>query len=196
MTQYATIAQLQTRLEISGTLTATQTANMNLALTNASAVIDDQTHRHFEAATDTTRLHDAVADVEKGRTLWLNGDLALLTSVTNGDGSTIMPSAIVTAPTYLTPFFALTLKGSSGKSWMYTADPEGAIAVTGRWAYSVTPPDAIVQACLRLAEWFCRQPSNALDLDRAVIVGNTTIAPSAIPADVFVMLRPYMRVAP
>jgi hypothetical protein len=196
MTQYATIAQLQTRLEISGTLSATQTANMNLALTNASAIIDEQTHRHFEAATDSTRLHDALADVEKGRRLWLKGDLAVLTSITNGDGSSIALNAVMTEPSYELPFFAITLKGSSGKSWTYNNDPEGAIAVTGRWAYSVTAPDAIVQATLRLAEWFYRQPSNALDLDRAVIVGNTTIAPSAIPADVFVILRPYMRVVP
>src|SRR5207344_1124687 len=153
MTQYATLTQLQTRLEISGTLTATQTANMNLALTNASAVIDEQTHRHFEAATDTARLHDALADVEGGRRLWLKGDLAVLTSITNGDGSSIALSAVITEPAYELPFYAITLKGSSGKSWTYTTDPQGAIAVTGRWAYSVTPRDEIVQATLRLAEW-------------------------------------------
>jgi hypothetical protein len=55
----------------------------------------------------------------------------------------------------------------------------------------VTPPDDIVQATLRLSAYLYRQPANAMDLDRAVIVGNATIAPGAIPADVFMMLRPY-----
>jgi len=190
MTQYATIAQLQARLEISGTLSATQTSNMNLALTNASAVIDDQTHRHFEATTDSTRYHDAALDVVDGR-LWLQGDLAAVTSITNGDAQVIPLTSVKTDPLYATPYFGLTLKGNSGIGWSGDA-----IAVTGRWAYSITPPDPIVQAPLRLAEWLYRQPANALDLDRAVIVGNATIAPSAIPADVFVMLRPYMRVVP
>lgn len=195
MTQYATIAQLQTRLEISGTLSATQTANMNLALTNASAVIDEQTHRHFEAATDGIRYFDALRDVD-GRTLYLDADLCGITSVVNGDGATVAATNFVTEPRNQLPWFALTLKQNSSVMWTYTDTPEKAIIVSGKWAYSVTAPDAIVQATLRLAEWFYRQPSNALDLDRAVIVGNTTIAPSAIPADVFVILRPYMRIVP
>jgi hypothetical protein len=192
MTQYATIDQLQTRLGMPGTLAADITANMNLALTNASAIIDEQTHRHFEAMTDSTRLHDYATFVE-GRRLWLQGDLAQVTSVTNGDGQAIQLTSIKTDPLYNTPYFGLTLKTNSSQYW---SNGNADIAVTGRWAYSVTAPDAIVQATLRLAEWFYRQPSNALDLDRAVIVGNTTIAPSAIPADVFVILRPYMRVVP
>jgi hypothetical protein len=189
MTQYATIAQLQTHLAMPGTLPDDITANLNMALTNASAVIDDQTHRHFEATVDTTRYHDIADDVEGAR-LWLNGDLATLTGVVNGDGVMVALTDIKPEPAYTTPYFALTLKNNSGLAWNYS-EGEG-VAVTGRWAYSVTPPDPIVQATLRLASWFYRQPSNALDLDRAVIVGNTTIAPSAIPADVFVILRPYM----
>lgn len=192
MTQYATIDQLQTRLGISGALSVLDTANMNLALTNASAIIDEQTHRHFEAATDSTRLHDLTSCVVERR-LWLQGDLAQLTSITNGDGQPVPLPSIRFDPPYNTPYFALTLRTNSNLWWN---DDNADIAVTGRWAYSVTAPDAIVQATLRLAEWFYRQPSNALDLDRAVIIGNTTIAPSAIPADVFVILRPYMRVVP
>lgn len=193
MTDYATLAQLTNYLGITGTVGAADQLNLQMALTNASATIDDQTQRSFAAAVDSTRYHDALRDVE-GLRLWLNGDLAQVTSVTNGDGQPVLLTSFVTEPANMTPFFALTLKRNSGLWWTYNNSPEAAIAVTGRWAYSVAPPNTIVQATLRLASWYYRQPSNALDLDRAVIVGNTTIAPSMIPADVFVLLRPYSKV--
>jgi hypothetical protein len=187
MTQYATIAQLQDYLDISAP-DATATANLEMALTNACAVIDAHTHRTFAASTDTTRLHDGTRI--EGHRLWLDGDLAQLTSVTNGDGETIPLNAIRVEPVNCTPYFALNIFSGSGYSWGWDDTPE-AIMVEGRWAYSVTPPDDIVQATLRLSAYLYRQPANAMDLDRAVIVGNATIAPGAIPADVFMMLRPY-----
>jgi hypothetical protein len=190
--QYATIAQLQDYLDISGP-DAAATANLNMALTNACAVIDRHTHRTFAASADTTRLHDGTRI--EGHRLWLDGDLAQLTSVTNGDGEVIPLNALRFEPLNITPYFALSIKSGSGYGWTLTGqafgdDPE-AIEVTGRFAYSVTPPDDIVQATLRLSAYLYRQPANAMDLDRAVIVGNATIAPGAIPADVFMMLRPY-----
>jgi hypothetical protein len=187
MTQYATIAQLTDYLDISNP-DALATANLEMALTNACAVIDRHTCRTFAAETDTTRFHDG-ARIE-GHRLWLDGDLAQLTSVTNGDGEVIPLSAIRVEPVNATPYFGLTVKNGSGYSWYWGDDPAD-IMVEGRWAYSVTPPDDIVQATLRLAAYLYRQPANAMDLDRAVIVGNATIAPGAIPADVFMMLRPY-----
>jgi hypothetical protein len=195
MTMYATLPALQAYLDIGGTLDANTTALLNSALTNASATIDDMTHRTFVAALDSTRKHDALCDVE-GLRLWLRGDLAQLTSITNGDGATIPLTAIVTEPSYVAPYYALVFKRTGSYSWTYNDAPEEAISVTGRWAYSITPPDAIVQATLRLATWFYRQRDNALDLDRAVIVGNTTIAPSRIPADVITIIRPYLKRLP
>jgi hypothetical protein len=91
------------------------------------------------------------------------------------------------------PYFALTLKRNSGIYWTYSDDAEEAISVTGRWAYSVNPPDAIVQATLRLAAWFKRQPESNIDLETTIQVGGMVVSPTAIPADVAMILRPFLR---
>jgi hypothetical protein len=188
---YATLADLKRYLDIvvgnvidDDLLTA--------ALESASAIIDNETHRTFVAASDTTRYLDAIKDVD-GRRLWLGGDLAQLTSVTNGDGATIPLNAILYEPDEVgEPDYALILRGSSGLSWTYDQDSEGAIAIVGRWAWSVTPPPPIQQATKRLAAWLYRQRDNALDLDRTVIVGTSVLTPAAIPVDVMTIIRPYM----
>ena len=74
-------------------------------------------------------------------------------------------------------------------------DGDGEVVVTGRWAYSVTAPDDIRHATVRLAAYLYRQKDNAAgDLDRTVVVGGTTILPAVFPHDVERMLRPYRRV--
>jgi len=186
---YATLAELKRYIELPPSNTIDDDL-LTAALESATSIIDNETHRTFAAPADSTRGHDAIKDVE-GRRLWLRGDLAQLTSVTI-EGAAVSLPALVNEPGIPNePTYALTLKNSSGKSWAYGQDAEGAIAVTGRWAYSVTPPAAVAQATKRLAAWLYRQRDNALDLDRTMIVGNTVIAAAAIPADIVLMLRPY-----
>lgn len=195
MTAYAVIAELKRYVDIP-VANVIDDDLLTMALDNASAIIDTETHRTFAAAADTSRTHDAIKDVE-GRRLWLNGDLAQLTSVSNGNGATVPLSAIVYEPGIPgEPSYALTLKGSAGTSWTYSTDPEGAIAVVGRWAYSVAAPAPIKQATLRLAAWLYRQRDNALDLDRTVIVGTSVLTPAAIPVDVMSIIRPYLKRLP
>ena len=191
MTAYAQLADLKLTLKIAPSDTGDDTLLQN-ALDNASAIIDDFCNRTFAAEADATIYHDAVKNVD-GRTLWLNGELCQLTSVVNGDGTPIAPTAIVTQPSYLPPYFGLVLKLSSGLIWNWEEDTENAIAVAGRWAYSVTPPLAIVQATLRFSAWLYRQPANALDLDRTLIIGNTTLTPATIPSDLMAILAPYRK---
>jgi hypothetical protein len=190
MTQYATLVNFKAYLAIDA---SDEDTVLNLALTHATALIDTHTHRTFVAGADSTRRFDALLDVD-GLRLWLDLDLCQLTSVVNGDGVTVPPTAMLPEPAVGPPYYALTLKRSSGLSWTYDEDAEQAIVVTGRWAYSIAPPDTIVQATLRLAAWLYHQRDNALDLDRTVIVGNSVITPAAIPADVITYLRPYMRI--
>jgi hypothetical protein len=187
---YATLEQLKAYLDIAAANTDDDEL-LTMALDNASATIDVQTHRTYVSVADETHTFDAIRDVE-GLRLWLRGDLALLTAVTNGDGQVLPPDALVTEPAFA-PFYALTLKRNRGLAWTYAGDPEQAIGVLGRWAYSVAPPAPIVQATTRLAAWLYRQRENANDLDRAIIVGNATLTPSRIPADVLMLLRPYRR---
>ncbi|GIV82782.1 MAG: hypothetical protein KatS3mg051_2136 [Anaerolineae bacterium] len=188
---YATLAELKAYLGITGT---TDDMLLTDLLVRSQAIIDAATQRTFEATADSTRYLDAVEDVD-GRVLWLDrvGDLAQITSITNGDGSSVASSEYVTEPRNQAPYYAIQLKASSSVAWTYSDSPENAIAITGRWAYSVTPPDDIVHACIRLAAYLYRQKDNATDLDRPVIAGNVTLLPAQLPADIQSLLAPYRR---
>ena len=159
----------------------------------AQGIIDNTTGRTFEASADSTRYLDAVADVH-GNELWFGGDVCALTTVTNGNSVVVSSSEYTTMPRNHTPYYAIKLLPSASKTWTYTTDHEGAITVVGRWAYSLTAPDAIKQATTRLAAYLYRQKDNASDLDRTLIVGNATVLPAQIPSDVKMMLRPYVKV--
>jgi Phage gp6-like head-tail connector protein len=198
---YVTLADLKA---YAGITTAGDDALLTQMLAAAQAEIDSYCHQPFEALADTTRYFDPLRDTGQGggygyysygagRTLYLDYPLCAITSVTNGDGVVIAATNYVTEPRNMTPFFALSLKLTSSVLWTYTSSPENSVAIVGKWAYSVTADANIQQATKRLATWYYRGRDNALDLDRAVIVGNATIAPTRIPMDVMTLLESYKR---
>lgn len=178
--------------EYLGLTSDTDSALLGDLIARAQAAIDTHCGRTFEAVADSARTFDAVRDVQ-GRVLYLDRDLCSIQTVTNGDGVVVAANEYVTEPRNEGPFFAIRLLGSAGRAWAYTDDPEGAISVAGKWAYSATAPADIEQACVRLAAWYYRQRDNAGEADRAIVAGNATILPSRIPADVADMLKPYRR---
>lgn len=160
---------------------------------HAQAIINQQTNKVFEADEDTTRYFDAVADI-CGLTLTFDQLIASITSVVNGDGETIAAGSYVKEPRNTESCFAITLKGSSGIVWTYTDDPENAIAVTGKWAYSATAPHDIRHAHLRYSAWLYKQLDNYNpDTDRAAVSPDGVLRlPTSIPRDVLAILTPYM----
>lgn len=154
--------------------------------------------RRFEVTADSTRTFDAIRDVDQNlRRLWLDDDLCQITSITNGDGTTVASSEYVTQPRNETPYYAIRLKLDSSIVWTYDDSPEGAISIVGRWGYSTAAPADIAQAALRLAVWFYRQRSSSSnEIERPLLTSDgVTILPSAIPADVMAILRAYRRTA-
>lgn len=184
---YATIDDLR---EYLGLVESDHDALLGRLLDSAQAYIDAYTGRTFEASADSTRTLDAIKDVE-GRLLWLGGDLCAITTVTNGDAVVVATNEYTTEPRNYGPYYALKLLASSGKAWTYTTDPEDAISIAGKWAYSLTAPDDISQATIRLAGWLYRQRDNAGEGDRPVVAGNATILPSRLPADIEAMIGRY-----
>lgn len=165
-------------------------------LTDAIAFVEGPAGagRVFGATVDSTRTYDALSDVD-GRTLYVfDADLAAITTVVNGDGGTITASAYATEPRSDAPYYAITLKGSSGLSWTYEDDPEGAINITGKWGYSTAVPGDIQQAVRRLAAWLYRQKdSSASGGDNIRVTEVGVIIPSAVPKDVMTTLIEYRR---
>ena len=159
----------------------------------AQASSDLHTHRTFEASADTERTFDAVADVH-GAVLDLDKDLCAITSITNGDGTTVTAAQYVTEPRNGTPYNAIKIRSDADIVWTYTDYHEDAITIDGRWAYSTTAPDDIGFICQRYVAWLYRQRENRTgDDDRTIIAGNATLLPSTIPADIQAALRPYVR---
>lgn len=189
---YATAAQLKTYL---GITSSGDDSLLSDLIDRAQAIIEQYTRRTFEAAADSTRYFDAAEDVD-GATLLLDEDLCAITSIINGDGVAVASGEYVTEPRNETPYYAIRLLSSSNKAWEYTddGDPENAISITGRWAYSTTPPNDIVHATIRLAAFLYRQKESNADIDRPITTADGgMILPSAIPADVRALLDRYRK---
>lgn len=90
-------------------------------------------HRHFTPRIET-RYFDYLRDVE-GAYLWLDADLLEVTTLTNGDGTTIASTKYVFEPRNMTPYFGLKLLNSSGVYWAYNQDNENAVSIAGVWGY-------------------------------------------------------------
>lgn len=189
---YTTVSAIKTYLGIS---TGTDDGLLSNLLVSAQTIIDAYTRRTFAGTAQTTRYFDAYADVDK-RTLWLDEDLCIIGTVTNGDGASIGTADYTTEPRNNTPYNRIVLKGNSTAAWTYNETPENAIAVTGAWHYSTVAPADIEHAATRLVAWMYAQKDNHADQDRAFIVGNTTVLPTAMPTDVVVLLEPYKKKGP
>lgn len=180
----------------------TTTGNDDLLTTliaAAQAAIDRHTGRTFEASADSTKYFDAEYDTSESYTRldWTpyGLDLCAITSVVNGDGTTITSTKYVTEPRHYTPYFAIKLKVSSGLYFTYDSDDdnEDAIAITGKWAYSTTAPAEVAQACLRWAAYLYRQKDSGT-MDVVAVPGAGIIeVPQGIPKDVTMLLKPYRR---
>ena len=186
---YVDLITLKTYLGIS---VNTDDTLLTTCLTNAQKIIDVRCQRCFEASADSIKKFDAIRDVD-GATLRLGDDLCQITSVVNGDGSVISSANYVTEPAHSMPFWAIRIK-RSGSPWTYSNDPEDAIQVTGRWAYSIMAPYDIMQAMTRLAAFLYRQKDTAIDGDRPILTGDgNVLMPSRLPNDVAELLRIYVK---
>ena len=188
---YTTNTAVKTLLGITA---ATDDTLITTLIARAQAWIESYCDQVFEAAADSTRKFDAVADVD-GLTLHLDYPLAAITSITNGDAVVVGSTEYVTEPRNRTPYHRIRILGSTAKYWDITAagDSENAIVIVGKWAYSTTAPADIVQACERLAAYMYRQKdSQVFDVTADAETGQLII-PKGIPADVKQLLAPYRR---
>lgn len=121
--------------------------------------------------------------------LWLGQDIKSVTTLTNGDGSTVISSTgYWLEPRNSTAAYQY-IRLKTAESW--TFDTDGEISVDGHWGYSTTAPDDIVQACKRWAAYLYRQRSaQVYDVTADPELGIITV-PQGIPADVKLLLDPF-----
>jgi hypothetical protein len=158
--------------------------------------IDSHCNRVFEADADTDRPFSASHDVE-GLTLYLDADLAQIASITNGDGNTLPNGSYTYEPRSGGPIYAIHLKAGSGLVWTWDDDPDDAITVRGRWAYSIGPPDIVKQAARRLVHFAYKQKDTGTGGNDSGVTRTSpdgvVIFPTAMPKDVIAMLKPLRR---
>lgn len=205
---YATLEELKSELDL--TYENTDDNLLQRKLDEAQGIIEQVCHRRFEAGEDETRLIDWSEETVDGRTLYLPEDLCQITEVVNGDGETVPFTAFVTEPRLRTvgggvialpdspkswPWYALTLKASSTLAWTYDTDPEEAISVTGRWAFSVTAPAIIKGVTLALTDWLYHRKDNPQNWEESdVSPEGVLLLMSDLPADIQRRLMPFVRV--
>src|SRR3990172_2373908 len=138
---YTDAATLKTYLGASGSGDDTL---LTALIARAQQAIETFCGRKFEASIETRYF-----DVPKGegdywvdgvkrsgfnaRTLYLDGDLISITTLTNGDATTIASTEYKLLPLNLTPKYAIMLKQSSNVIWEDDSDgnTEGVISVAG-----------------------------------------------------------------
>jgi hypothetical protein len=91
--------------------------------------------------------------------------------------------------------YAITLKLNSDYVWTYDDTPEDAIAIVGRWGYSITAPADIAQAVLELAAYEYRRRSTSGSSDQQVVTASgSVIVPSSVPKNIMAVFTHYRRV--
>lgn len=128
----STLDQLRTRLGLASTDTADDTRLMN-ALQAAAAQIERETGRRFCPRQKAIQ-HNYTSSLE----LLLDDDLLELTSLTNGDGSSINLNDAIPAPDE-SPFSFIRLTGGSAFTW--NTSPLQAITVNGIWGWHDRPAE-------------------------------------------------------
>lgn len=178
---YVSLATLKEYLDISNTNDDTLLTNI---LTRAQAVFDAHFEHSFEAVTATRYYTDDALD---GFSLLLDAPLLSVTTLTNGDGSTIDSSKYRLYPRNSTPYFEIRLLSTSNTNW--TFDTDGEISVAGTWGYTSSAPDDVVHAVLRLAAYLYRQKdSQVFEATAAPELGIITV-PKGIPDDVMKIIK-------
>jgi len=168
--------------------------NMLLRMIRAAQThVEKKTGRAFLVPADSSQTLPIFQVL--GDTLHLDeyGELAAITEIVNGDGTIIPAGSYVTNPPNRTPYYAIKLKSSSNLSWIAGNDPDEAITITGRWGYSITPPEDLRQGIIRLVAWMYRQKDNSGDMDRPVVSKDgQLLLPSRLPKDFVELVDGYV----
>lgn len=159
---------------------------------SASRYIDREAQRVFYVTSETRKF-----DVPKGRRLMLDKDLLSLTSLTNGDGSTIPSTDYVFIPANDKPYYAIDLLGSSSVYWRVSAagNAQQAISLAGSWGESTDTPLDIKEACLMISKAaYNRRFGNNQTSITTITAGGLVVTPEDVPAKALNAVHNHRRI--
>lgn len=184
---YCTAAELKARLDIATADTVDDGA-LDILINAASRMIDQHTGRRFYATTETRYFN-----VPEGRDLWLDQDLLSVTTLTNGDGTTLANTTYKLLPLNDTPKFAIHLL--PGYYWTEDAagNDFGVISIAGSWGYAATAPESVHEACLLQAARFFKRRDAPLGVAGSTELGQI-VAITKLDPDVSALIDYFRRV--
>jgi hypothetical protein len=167
-----------------------ETAFLERCIEAASRYIDNKTGYTFYAGSDT-RYYIVGLDTD-GAWLVLDKPLQTITSVTNGDSTTLTVGTDVVAwPVNGPPYYKLYLVSTAGQIWQYTSDPLlNTVAVVGTWGYASSAPADIDIACQMIAARLVKRKDVVFGKEGVTALGQMILQIPDDP-DVANMLSPY-----
>ncbi len=169
-------------------------------IASAESWLDRECRQYLVAVADTTEYIDAEGDHISGRTLHLSdfGPCCAITSITNGDGTTVTSAQYTTYPKAIDdrrPFFdRVVLLTSQGVSWTYDDDMENAIEIVGRWGlYSNSPPADVTHLVRRLVGYAYAQKDAQIFDTIAIPDAGIIQVPAGFPIDATRIVRAHRR---
>lgn len=188
---YATLADLREYLGLGDPLENTgDDALLTTLLAAAQAAIDVHCGRVFEAVTETRYFDQRARVYCDPRALDLDQELLSVTTLTNGDAAVISAADYRLEPWNETPKRLIRLLTATA-GWTFPDD--GRVTVAGSWGYSTVAPAPVAHATKRLAAYFYRQRDAQVFEVTAMPELGQMIIPQGMPADVRVLLKPYVR---
>ena len=187
---YATLAEFKTWPDITST-DATDDGMIEDLIESASRFIDNQTGRTFYARTETRYY-----DVPSGRELQLDDDLLAITTLTNGDDTTLAATEYHLIPKNVTPYYAIRLKSTS--AYMWQSDSSGGreyvISVAGTWGWTATCPAEIKTACLQIATDYYNKTIGSPGASTAQVTAmGVVLTPAGVPATAMQLINRYKK---
>ena len=157
----------------------------------ASRMIDVKTSRTFYARTETRSY-----DVPSSRKLRLDDDLISITTLTNGDDTTIADTEYNLIPANETPKFAIVLTDITAVYWVASTagSYEQVIDVEGSWGYSTTAPENIKLATKMIVKnAYDKREGQGVEGVAKVTAMGVVLAPIGIPKMAAKLISPYIR---
>lgn len=142
LNSYATLLELKNFMTPRGLSSSNITTDtnddsiMSVLLETVSRYVDDQCHRTFYPRFET-RYFDIPEEQTNDTILFMDDDLLSITTLTNGDSSTITSTQYVLYPKNTYPKQWIKLLGSSSIMWQASSygDNESAISLAGLWGF-------------------------------------------------------------
>lgn len=165
-------------------------AYIESAIEAASRWIDRESGTRFYTATETRKYNTPI-----GRLIMLDAHFTAITSVTNGDGTSIAAANFVTLPANSLPLWGVELKSASGVQWLEAnGSPQQAISITGSVGYSSTPPRDIIIACLEIAKaLYSRRFGENLSVKTVITPAGVVQIPEGVPDMAAMTINNYRR---